>query len=338
MGLSASLRRKLVAVGLATAFFLACAAVLGPLVGVPLDQSLLGGGLIGLGVSLFEEFFVQGRAGRRLRAMHPLKSLPLYSAVVVAIALIAQHLMHLVLGRLDRLPEAYARLPKTLPLIFVVAAVGILILRVIGFIGGKTLFHLLIGRYHRPVIERKVFLFLDMRDSTAFVQTLGPVKAKALIGKFLFDISKPVTDHKGDIYLYTGDGVIAMWNWSDAIRDRNIVRTVDAIREAVRVEAEAYRAAFGRVPEFRIGVHGGDVVISEQGDAKRAIGVYGETINIAARMEQTAKLRERACVFSADIVEQLGAAKERFEYMGEETVKGISAPIAIDDVHQISIL
>ena len=71
------------------------------------------------------------------------------------------------------------------------------------------------------------------------------------------------------------------------------------------------------------------MVISEQGDVKRAIGVYGDTINIAARMEQTAKTRGESCIFSADIVEHLGGDKERFEFLGEESVKGISGPIPI---------
>lgn len=42
-------------------------------------------------------------------------------------------------------------------------------------------------------------------------------------------------------------------------------------------------------------MHGGDVVISEQGDTKRAIGVYGATINIAARLEQAAKTLGESC-------------------------------------------
>jgi class 3 adenylate cyclase len=40
---------------------------------------------------------------------------------------------------------------------------------------------------------------------------------------------------------------------------------------------------FGHVPEYRIGVHCGPLVTSEEGDTKRAIGFYGATIHIAAR-------------------------------------------------------
>jgi hypothetical protein len=33
---------------------------------------------------------------------------------------------------------------------------------------------------------------------------------------------------------------------------------------------------FGVVPSFRVGVHGGEVAVSEQGDTKRAIGILRE--------------------------------------------------------------
>ena len=120
-----------------------------------------------------------------------------------------------------------------------------------------------------------------------------------------------------------------MWDWQDAIEDNRIVRAVDAVYAVIDREREAYLRDFERVPEFRIGVHGGDVVISEQGDTKRAIGVYGDNINIAARMEQTAKTRGKDCVFSADVVDALVGDVPGFSQAGEETVKGISAPIAI---------
>jgi hypothetical protein len=69
----------------------------------------------------------------------------------------------------------------------------------------------------------------------------------------------------------------------------------------MRRESAAYLSQFDVVPTFRVGVHGGDVVVSEQGDTRRSIGVYGDTINIAARMEDAAKEHGVACVFSGDI-------------------------------------
>ena len=97
---------------------------------------------------------------------------------------------------------------------------------------------------------------------------------------------------------------------------------------AVELQRAAYQKLFGIVPSFRIGIHGGDVIVSEQGGAKRSIGIYGDTINIAARMEEAARAHGVPCVISAAVVQAL-ASRARFREIGEEPVKGISAPIRI---------
>ena len=166
-------------------------------------------------------------------------------------------------------------------------------------------------------------------SSTGLAEHLGAVQIKSLVGKFLFDISKPITDYGGEIYLYKGDGLIALWNWNDAIRGNRILRAIDAVFAAVRREEAAYQRQFGVVPRFRIGVHGGEVVVSEQGDTKRAIGVYGSTINIAARMEEAAKTHNVACAISGDVAQALSDGEERLLPLGDQPVKGISVEIPI---------
>ena len=305
------------------------AALLSILIGAPIENGLVGGAVAGIAVASFEEFYFQQRHGRWLRFMHPLKSILIYSLVILFILGFAQHMMHLVLGRLDELPAAYQRLPWTLPAAFGIALTAVLALRAVGFIGGGTLIDLFAGRYYRPVLERKVFLFLDMKGSTEIVERLGPVMGKALLGKFLFDLSKPITDHRGEIYLYAGDGLISMWNWDDAVRDNNIIRSVDAINAMMGRERPVYEEQFDCVPAYRIGIHGGEVIISEQGDAKRSIGVYGETINIAARLEQAAKTLGHDCIVSAEVVDALPQSKDQFSYVGAETVRGVSKPVEV---------
>jgi adenylate cyclase len=81
--------------------------------------------------------------------------------------------------RVDALGAAQSRYHLTIPILFVTASLVVLALRVVGFVGVGNLFNLLIGRYMRPIIERKVLLFLDMKGSTAVVEALGAVRAKA---------------------------------------------------------------------------------------------------------------------------------------------------------------
>lgn len=76
-------------------------------------------------------------------------------------------------------------------------------------------------------------------------------------------------------------------------------------------------------------MHGGEVVVSEQGDIKRSIGIYGTTINIAARMEEAAKIHKVACAISGNVTAALAKQDDRLRLIGNERVKGISAEIPI---------
>jgi len=285
--------------------------------------------LVGTGVGLFEEFYVQTLRGRWLRSIHPILSIMIYVVVVAVVFVIATNLTHLLLYPFYNSPVPYQRLPYVLPIFIILSVIGIVVMRMAHFIGIETLFHLMVGTYHRPVVEQKVIVFLDINDSMGLSERLGAVQTKSMVGKFLFDISKPITDHGGEIYLYKGDGLIALWAWDDAIRDNQILNAIDAIFATIDRESATFRKEFGVVPSFRIGVHGGEVVVSEQGDTKRAIGVYGSTINIAARMEEAAKAHNVRCVVSADVATALTDDTNHLALIGHEKIRGFSADVAI---------
>lgn len=289
-----TLRRKLVSVLVAMVIFACLGGVTTLAVGRPVELGITNAILIGAGIGLFEEFYVQSQRGNWLRNMHPLRSILVYVAVIVVLYLVAVHVSHLLLGRLDDLPTVYRRLPYGLTFFTIFSVVGILMMRIAHFIGLENLFHLIVGTYHRPVEERKVLLFLDINGSTALAEKLGALATRSLVRKFLFDLSQPITDRGGDIYLYKGDGLIAVWNWEQAIRDDTVLRAVDAMFGAIAHERAAYINSFGVVPSFRVGLHGGNVIVSEQGDTKRSIGIYGDPINIAARASAWRALRALA--------------------------------------------
>ena len=326
--MTATTRRRLAAVLLAMAIFACLGLVTTAAVGRPIEIGTLNALLIGAGIGLFEEFYVQGPRGNWMRAMHPLRVIVIEILVVMVLYLVALHVTHVVLGRLDDLPVVYRRLPYGLAFFTAFSIVGILMMRVAHFVGLRTLLDLIIGTYHRPVEERKVLLFLDINGSTALSERLGALTMRAFVRKFLSDLSPPIVDHGGDIYLYKGDGLIAIWNWADAFRQDAILRAVDAMFATVARETDAYQRWFGVAPAFRIGIHGGAVIVSEQGDARRSIGIYGDAINIAARMEEAARAHNVRCVIS-EVVAGALADRTRVRVIGAEQVKGISAPIAI---------
>ncbi|HEX3954257.1 MAG TPA: adenylate/guanylate cyclase domain-containing protein [Stellaceae bacterium] len=328
--ISISNRRRITSILLAVAIFVVLAGLTSMAQGRrPVIFSILNAIFVGTSVGLFEEFYVQSYRGRWMRSIHPLRSILIYSAIVSLIFVGATNLTHFLLSGIYDFPVPYGRLPVLLPIVLMFSVIGIAVMRSVHFIGAKTLFHLMVGTYHRPVLQEKVLVFLDINDSTGLAEQLGPLQTKSLVGKFLFDVSKPITDYGGDIYLYKGDGLIAVWEWRDAIGGSLILKALDAVAATIRRELRVFRQQFGVVPSFRIGVHGGEVVVSEQGDTKRAIGIYGSTINIAARMEEAAKTHNIVCAISGDVAQELSDPENRLSLIGYEKIKGIATEMAI---------
>ena len=135
-------------------------------------------------------------------------------------------------------------------------------------------------------------------------------------------------EHGGDVYIFTGDGLIGIWDWDAAIDEARILDFAHAALAAVSELEPGFSRDYGVVPAVRIGIHGGEVVVSEQGDIRRAIGIWGDVINIAARLEQAGKELGRDCIISREIVKELGGGDLGLEPLAPIHAKGISYEIA----------
>jgi adenylate cyclase len=304
--------------------FMALWSLVAAVLDLPVARSLIGAFLIGFGYGLYEEFYVQGRPGAWLRRRSAVFEIAFNTVVLVVLLLVVMNLNHLASMRYDRMQEAYQRLPVVLPVMTVFSAAMVTLLRVIGFVGAHNLLHLVLGTYRRPVLERRLFLFLDMKNSTVLAERLGPLKTRELIGKFFYDASQPVYDHGGEIHRFTGDGMVVTWKVS---ADENLdyaIETLDEIVESVRREAAYYERVYGHVPGFRAGLHCGDIVVCEEGDMKRAIGFYGDSIHIAARLEGEAKTRGCDCIVSAAVANHIARFSDRLQALGLVEIRGIS--------------
>lgn len=327
--ITSTLIRKGIGVLIGTACFIVIGVIVGRAIGAPAVNALFVSAYVGLSIGVFEVFFVQSKSGNRFRALNPILHTGLYGLVILVVYAFGILLVTWLVAPPDQAAAIRARIPLSLPAVFVITVITVLVLRVVSFLGARNLFYLLIGRYQRPVFEQRIFLFMDLKDSTGITESLGNKRAREFIGRFLFDISKPITDHRGDIYKFMGDGVIAIWGWNEGLSGANVVAALKEAGQALEARASAYERDFGHRPEFRAGIHSGEVVVSEQGDLRRAIEFHGDNINIAARMEQKAKDHNLAVVISETIASELEARDVALKRIGEEHVRGISKPMGL---------
>jgi adenylate cyclase len=89
-------------------------------------------------------------------------------------------------------------------------------------IGHAALRNFFLGKYHRPVQEERIFMFLDMRSSTTIAEKLGHVRYFEMLKEYFADLSAPVIDHSGEIYQYAGDEMIVSWKLKNGIENSEL--------------------------------------------------------------------------------------------------------------------
>jgi adenylate cyclase len=273
--------------------------------GLPL-YGAVAGFLIGLLLGAFELYFVQTTAGAWMRR------LPLILFVLVALVIwslligFSVYIAAPYLLGIDIFPyEFNARDANALIFALGLAFLSTFFLRVRSLIGGRVLFNFVIGRYHKPAHDERVFMFLDIADSTRLSEEFGDVKIQALIGRFFFDIAGPIAERGGETYRYIGDEVVVSWPMAKALHNAQCVRCVFDVQDLLAARSEEYRRLFGVVPRFRVGMHGGPVTIGEVGDSRRAIVYFGETVSRAVALQGACKRVGHDFLISAHLMDKL---------------------------------
>lgn len=214
--------------------------------------------------------------------------------------------------------------------ILAIATLALVAIQIARVIGPRIFGNMLIGRYHVPIEEKRIFLFIDLAGSTMLARQLGDLGVQRLLTRFFFDLGQPVAEHGGEIHAYIGDEVIVTWPFDKGTTDGRCVRCYFAIRDVLAAKADTYRNLFGVTPQIRAGLHGGPVVISECGDAKKSIVYFGDTMNTSARLEGEAKRLERDLIVSRELLLAMDLPTEfKAEPMEDVVLRGHDHPTGL---------
>ncbi len=197
-------------------------------------------------------------------------------------------------------------------------------------IGERVLLNLLVGKYHNPRIETRIFMFLDMKDSTTHGENLGHIKFSALIQDSLNDLTKAIIEHKVEVYQYVGDEAILTWGLKEGFQNANCLQVYNTFQATLKARKEYYENKYGFVPFFKAGVHLGEVTVSEVGIIKREIAYHSDVLNTAARIQGKCNDFEAELLVSEQLKESLGNQKFfNFEHIGGISLKGKQKPVNI---------
>jgi class 3 adenylate cyclase len=142
--------------------------------------------------------------------------------------------------------------------------------------------------------ERRIVtvLFCDVQGSTALAEQFDPEEWVEIMNGAYEYLIAPVYRYEGTLARLMGDAILAFFGAPTAHEDdpsRAVLAGLEMI-EGIQAYRERIRREYGQDFNVRVGINTGLVVVGEMGsDLRVEYTAMGDAVNVAARMEQTAK-------------------------------------------------
>ena len=212
---------------------------------------------------------------------------------------------------------------------YVVVALTQVILQLNKRFGEGNLVRIIRGEYNVAHAENKIFMFLDLNDSTRLAEQLGDENYHHMLRDFFADISDEIVNNQGRIYQYVGDEVVIQWDFQDSAPNDRCIRTFFDIKEKIARQRGKYLKRYGVVPSFKAGLHYGRVVAGEVGTVKREITYSGDVLNTAARIMSMCSRLNTDLLVSSELAAVLETSRYSIHSHGAFALKGKEKEITL---------
>ncbi len=168
-------------------------------------------------------------------------------------------------------------------------------------------------------------MFVDIRDFTPFAEANTAEDTVARLNA-LFEIVVPaVVDVGGHVNKFLGDGALAVFGAPNDLADH-----ADAAVGAAVVIHRLVAERFGGELRIGIGINTGNVIAGTiGGGSKLEFTLIGDTVNVAARVEQLTKTTGDAILLTHHTVDALPVRPSGLSDRGSHALKGKSAEVQV---------
>lgn len=185
------------------------------------------------------------------------------------------------------------------------------------------------GKYLQPKEERRIIMFLDLKDSTPIAEKLGHKEYFKFIRDFIFYISSGFIENDGRIYQYVGDEIVVWWPESKDNAKKAISALLSA-RKELHQQFDRFKRKYGTLPEYKVGLHTGMVTVGQVGIIKKDLVMSGDAMNTAARIRSACTQLNQKFIASKDVIGLLDNIKEwQAESLGAADLKGKNQDIEL---------
>ncbi|MTI39190.1 adenylate/guanylate cyclase domain-containing protein [Fulvivirga lutimaris] len=199
--------------------------------------------------------------------------------------------------------------------------------------GPGVLLPLLLGRYRNPREEDKIFMFIDLKSSTATAEKLGHFKYSSFLRDYFDDINEILLPYRAQVYQYVGDEIVVMWPEQEGLINNFCVTFFFACKQQFKNRAEYYLSKYGIVPEFKAGLHSGRVSAVEIGEIRKDIAYHGDTLNTTARIQSICNEYGKDFLVSDHLINKINLnGSFKVEKVGDILLKGKKEKVAISSV------
>ena len=199
--------------------------------------------------------------------------------------------------------------------------------------GNGVLINMIMGKYRTPKEEKRVFMFIDLKSSTALAEKLGHFEYSRLIQQCFYDLNEVVEKFDGEIYQYVGDEAVISWPYKRGIRENKCIDCFFAFQKRLNDKSKFYQDEFEVTPEFKAGIHGGFLIVTEVGIIKKEIAYHGDVLNTAARIQEACNQYAEQLLVSEITLEDLDRSILNIREIGKINLKGKQQAINVLAIH-----
>lgn len=168
-------------------------------------------------------------------------------------------------------------------------------------------------------------MFVDIRDFTPFAEANTAEDAVARLNELFKIVVPAVVDAGGHVNKFLGDGALAVFGAPNDLADH-----ADAAVTAAVVIHRLVSERFGEELRIGIGINTGVVIAGTiGGGGKLEFTLIGDTVNVAARVEQLTKTTGDSILLTHQSVDALVHRPPGITDRGSHALKGKSAAVQV---------